>query len=213
MGITVNGSELDFSAANVSASLGGGLVMIQPPAANANVPPSTLRISNGQFSGSFSGVVSAGSASGVGFGGWVSVSVDPAGGISASGANDTLTIAGQAITASFGFSEVSGNLDLHVSGVSFSLGTLLSVANAGGDLAVTPSGVTGSASGAITRGIAGLGGDLAVSFAPGILQISGTSDTLAFGDQSIAGSFSFTRGLQAACIWPPAISRHHSAAD
>ena len=193
MGITVNGSEIDFTATDISASLGNGLVTIQPPPAGTTVPADTLKISGGQFSGSFSGLVSAGSATGVGFSGLVSVTVDQSGGITASGTNDTLTIAGQAITANFSFAESGSNLQLTVSGVAFSLGSILSVSNASGMLSVTSSGVSGSASGTITRGIANLSGGLGLNFSPGVIQISGTNDSLSFGDQTISGSFTFTK--------------------
>ena len=193
LGITVNGSEIDFTATDVSASLGGGLVTIGPPPAGTSVPASTLKIVGGVASGTFSGVVSAGTASGVGFSGLVTVTVDQSGGITASGTNDTLTIAGQAITANFSFAESSGNLQLTVSGVSFALGSVLSVSNAGGTLSVTSSGISGSASGTITKGIADLSGDLGLSFSPGVIEITGTSDSLSYGDQSISGSFSFTK--------------------
>ena len=189
----VSGSEIDFTATEVSASLGNGLVTIQPPPAGTSVPADTLKISGGHFSGSFSGIVTAGSATGVGFSGLVSVAVDQSGGITASGTNDTLTIAGQTITANFSFAESSGNLQLSVSGVAFSLGSILSVSNASGTLSVSSNGITGSASGTITKGIANLSGDLGVSFSPGVIQITGTNDSLTYGDQSISGSFSFLK--------------------
>jgi hypothetical protein len=195
MAITVSGGDLDLAATNLSASLGNGLVTIGPPSGGS--ASSTLEITgtsgNHSFSGSFSGVVSVGSATGVGFSGPISVSVTGTD-ITASGTGDTLTIGGQAISANFDFSESAGNLMLDVSGVSFSIGSLISVTGATGDLVVSSTGVTGSASGSVTQSIAGFTGDLAVGFAPGVIMISGTNDTITFGtNEYISGSFNFTK--------------------
>jgi hypothetical protein len=193
MTVTQNGSVLDLADDSLAASLGGGLVTISPPAAGSNVPASTLEISNDQITGSFSGQVAAGSGeTGASFSGLVSVTVEP-GSITATGTGDTLTVGGSNITADFNFHESSGNLELSVSNVNFALGSLLSVDNASGDLTVTSSGVTGDASGTITKGIGNLSGDLAVSFAPGSIEISGTNDSLSYADQSLSGSFVFTQ--------------------
>lgn len=192
MGITVNGSDLEFTADNLSASLGGGLVTISPPPAGVVVPPTTLKISGGVFSGSFAGMVSAGTASGVGFSGLVTVAVD-SNSITATGTDNVLTIGGQQITANFSFSKVGSDLQLHIDGVNFAIGTLLSVNNASGDLVVGPSGLTGSASGVVTSGIANFTGGLSVGFAPGVLKLSGTNDKLTFGDQFVSGDFNFVK--------------------
>ncbi len=193
MTVTQNGSVLDLADDSLSASLGAGLVTISPPAAGSNVPASTLEISDDQITGSFSGQVTAGnSETGASFSGLVSVTVAP-GTITATGTGDTLTVGGSNITADFNFHESSGDLELSVSNVNFALGSLLSVANASGDLTVTDSGVTGNASGTITKGIGNLSGDLAVSFAPGSIEISGTNDSLSYADQSLSGGFVFTK--------------------
>ncbi len=193
MTVTQSGSVLELADDSLSASLGGGLVTISPPAAGSNVPASTLEIANDQITGSFSGQVAAGnSETGASFTGLVSVTVAP-GSITATGTGDTLTVGGSNITADFNFHESSGDLELSVSNVNFALGSLLSVANASGDLTVTDSGVTGNASGTITKGIGNLSGDLAVSFAPGSIEISGTNDSLSYADQSLSGSFVFTQ--------------------
>ena len=189
-----DGTDLDLSANGITASLGGGLVTVTPAPAGSSVPPTTLKIHNGAVTGSFSGVVTAGSAEiGAGFSGLVSVSVG-SGDITATGTGDTLTVGGTSITADFNFHhDASGNLLVSVANVSFSLGSLLSVAHASGDLTVAASGVTGNASGTITKGIGNLSGDLAVSFAPGSIQLSGTNDSLSYGDQSLSGSFVFSK--------------------
>lgn len=192
MGVTESGSDLDFTASNLSANLGGGLVTIQPVPDGTVVPPTTLMIHNGTFSGSFSGIVAAGTVTGVQFSGLVSVSVDSTS-ITASGTDDVLTIAGQAITANFAFSKVGSDLNLHVGGVAFSVGTLLSVSAASGDLTVGANGLTGSAIGTVTAGISNLTGTLGVGFAPGVLKISGTNDTLTFGNQFVKGDFNFIK--------------------
>lgn len=192
MGVTVNGSDLDFTADNLSANLGGGLVTISPVPEGTMVPPTTLMVHNGTFSGSFSGVVAAGTATGVAFSGLVSVSVDSSS-ITASGTGDVLTIAGQNITANFSFSKVGSDLQLHVDGVNFSIGTLLSVNNASGDLMVGSTGVTGSASGTVSAGISNLTGSLSVGFSPGVIMISGMNDKLTFGDQFLQGDFDFVQ--------------------
>ena len=198
LGVVVDGSDLDLTATNLTASLGGGLVTIVPPATGS---VSTLKIHNGQVSGTFTGVVHAGTMTGASFNGAVTVAVDPTGGITAAGVNDTLTIAGSTLTANLAFARQNGVLHLTATGVNFALGRVLSVANATGDLTVTSTGVTGAASGTVTNSLAGFSGNLGVGFAPGTITISGTNDKLQYGDQFIAGSFTFTKnaaGLQLA---------------
>ena len=195
MTITVNGSTLDLTATDLTASLGGGLVTIGPPPAGSMVPADTLTISSGgQFSGSFSGEVTAGSATGVGFSGLVSVTVDTTNGISASGTNDVLTVAGQSITASFSFAESGGNLQLTVSGAAFSLGSVLSVNSASGTLNISSSGVSGSASGTVNSQIANLSGTFGLSFSPGVFAFTGTGDHLSYGDQIDLGRLHLHEG-------------------
>ncbi|HEY1684279.1 MAG TPA: hypothetical protein VGG19_05925, partial [Tepidisphaeraceae bacterium] len=197
MTITVSGSTLNMAATNLQASLGNGLVTIGPPV--GGTASSTLQIDNGNFSGTFTGVVSVGSATGVGFSGPITVSVSNSS-ISASGNGDTLTIAGQNISASFDFEHSGSTLDLDISGVSFAIGSLISVSGASGTLQVTSTGVTGSASGTVTQSIAGFTGSLGVGFAPGSIDISGTGDKITFGsNEFISGDFNFTdnaSGLQ-----------------
>ena len=201
MDITINGSTLDLAATNLSASLANGLVTIGPPL--GGTASSTLELTgtsgDHSFSGTFSGVVSVGSATGVGFSGPISVSVSDTA-ITAmtptvpAGQTDTLTVGGQAISANFDFSESSGHLHLNVSGVGFSIGSLLSVSGATGDLVVSSTGVTGSASGTVTQSIAGFSGTLGVGFAPGVITISGTDDKITFGgNEFISGTFTFTK--------------------
>ena len=68
---------------------------------------------------------------GVGFSGQLAVSV-VGGAIQASGTGDTLTTLGQTFTLDFKFYEDASGLELNISGLSFSMGGLLSVAGASG---------------------------------------------------------------------------------
>ena len=191
LGVTVNGADLDLSATNLTANLGGGLVTVVPPATGS---VSTMKVHNGAIAGTFTGVVHAGTAAGASFGGAITVTVDAAG-ITAAGSADVLTIAGSPITANFAFAKrPDGTLHLTASGINFSLGTVLSVANASGDLTVTPTGVTGVAAGTVSSSLAGFTGTLGVGFdGHGGITISGTNDRLQYGDQFVAGDFTFTK--------------------
>ena len=195
--VTNDGHDLDLTAQNLSATLGGGLVKITPSPTGST---STLHVGGGRITGGFTGVVRAGTAAGASFTGGISVNVDTVNGITAAGTNDVLTIANQPITADFAFAKrTDGQLHLTVSGVNFALGSLIRIANAGGDLIVTNTGVTGTAAGTVTNSIAGFTGSLGVGFAPGVITVSGTNDKLQYGDQFVAGSFTFTKtaaGLQ-----------------
>ncbi len=135
--------------------------------------------------------MTVGSAANVAFGGLVTVTVDPAAGITVSGQNDILTVFGESVTADFAFSNVNSALKLHVSNVNFSLGSLLSVSSAFGDLTISSTGVSGSAGGTVHTAIPGLSGDLSLGFGLGGISISGLTDSISFGDLSLAGAFSF----------------------
>ncbi len=185
-----------MASSNFSASLGGGLITVNNGAATLNIDPAS-----GAISGSFTGTIAMGAAlarAGVGFSGQLAVSIVN-GAIQASGNNDTLTLLGQTFTASFAFLEDSHGFELNIAGLGFSLGGVLSVAGASGTLSVNSAGISGSTTGSVSSTLAGLGGTLGVAFVPGKLLVSGTADTLAFGDQSLAGNFTFSsvgRNLQ-----------------
>jgi hypothetical protein len=182
---TRNSTGLQLASSNITASLGGGLVLV-------NNGSATLAVSNtGAVSGSFSGNVSAGSTGNVQLAGGLSVNLS-GGTITASGTSDTLTVGGQAITASFNFYENASGLELQISGLNFSLGSALAVSGASGVLNVTSAGVTGSTSGTITSTLAGFSGNIGASFGGGTVSVSGTNDSLTIAGQSIKGNFAFT---------------------
>jgi len=197
-GQTVSGSfsftqdtnGVHLSATNFGASFAGGLVTINNGTGSLNIS------SAGAVSGSFSGTLAVSSlSSGVAghavFEGPISVSASGAL-ISASGTGDTLNLAGQTFTnVGFNFSLSGSTLNLSVAGLSLAIPGIVAVNNASGTLTISSAGVSGTASGALSSTLAGLSGGLAVSFAPGMVQISGTGDTLAVGDQSISGNFNF----------------------
>jgi hypothetical protein len=193
MVVTTRNGAVEFEATNVSASLGGGLVTVTPPAADADVPASTLKIVNGVFRGTFSGMVAAGASSAAQFSGLVSVTVDPDDGIFATGNNNTLSIAGQTVTADFRFTKTADAFNLRVSDVDLALGNVIKITNAAGDLTVDATGVTGSATGTIAKRLAGLTGTLGVSFSPDLLSVTGTNNTLNLAGQRISGDFVFSK--------------------
>ena len=172
------GIHLDSS--NMTGDFGGGLVTVSNGSANLNVSTA------GAITGSFTATVEAGSnftAGGVGFSGTVSVTVSSTG-ITASGTNDLLTIAGNQLLTNFTFSKDAGGVSLGVSNLNLSLGNnAITITNAAGTLQVTASGITGSASGTVATNLPGitLAGSLAVAFGGGSISISGTGDTLTVG--------------------------------
>ncbi|MDB5294675.1 MAG: hypothetical protein JWO31_658, partial [Phycisphaerales bacterium] len=193
---TAPGGVVRLAATNLYASLGGGLVTVRPPAADADVPASTLKIDNGAFSGTFSGAVSAGSAAGIGFDGIVSVTVAPGDGITVRGRDNVLNVLGQQITADYDITKTAAGLNVHLSDVDLSLGSVLSIRNAAGDLSVTAAGVTGSASGTVRTSIVGFSGLLAIAFDADGMSVSGQNDKLQFGDIALAGSFDFVPAFE-----------------
>ena len=109
-----------------------------------------MNLSNaGVVTGSFGGTLTAGSETAAGFSGLVNVNVQP-GSITASGTGDTLTFGGYQLATNFNFSSTAGSLNVAVDHLNFSLGTSLSISNASGTLAVTSTGVTGTANGSIS---------------------------------------------------------------
>ena len=184
---TKDSTGLHLSSSNLSASLGGGLVLVSNGSASLNVS------SSGIVSGNFAGNISAGSAmtGGTGFSGNISVAVGN-GTVSAGGTHDTLSVAGQTVSANFSFFENAAGLELQISGLTFSLGSALSVSGASGLLNVTSGGVTGSTSGTITSALAGFSGTIGASFGNGQISVSGINDSLLIAAQSINGSFVFT---------------------
>ncbi|MDB5289858.1 MAG: hypothetical protein JWL69_1099, partial [Phycisphaerales bacterium] len=185
------GTAIHLAAANFSASLGGGLVAINNGNGSLNVDGTT-----GAITGSFAGSLTLGSAAAVSFSGPISVSVTSTV-IEATGTGDSITVAGQTISGvGFHFFKDASGLELTVSGINLAYAGVLAVNNAGGTLLVSPTGVSGSAAGTLSSTILGLSGNLSVAFGPGSLQISGTADKLAIGDNSLTGDFSFTNDAQ-----------------
>ncbi|MDB5289465.1 MAG: hypothetical protein JWL69_706, partial [Phycisphaerales bacterium] len=185
------GSAIHLAAANFGASLGGGLVAINNGNGSLNVDGTT-----GAITGSFAGNLTLGSAAAVSFSGPIAVSVTGTV-VEASGTGDSITVASQTISGlSFHFFKDANGLELTVSGINLAYAGVLAVNNAGGTLLVSSTGVSGSAAGTLSSTILGLSGNLSVTFGPGSLQISGTADKLAIGDQSLTGDFSFTNDAQ-----------------
>ena len=106
---------------------------------------------------------------------------------------DTLTVAGQTVSAGFNFAQDANGLELTLSNMSVSLGGVVSLTNGGGMLLVKASGVSGSASGTLASSFPGFSfsGALSATFAPGVIQLSGTGDMLTAGDQTLTGDFNF----------------------
>ena len=130
---------------------------------------------------------------GVGFSGQLSVAI-AVGAVQASGTNDTLTVLGQTFNASFKFFEDANGLELNVSGLSFSLGGLLSIAGASGTLLVNSSGISGSTAGSVTSTLLRFQRTTGLTVGSGQLLVSGTGDTiLTIGDESLTGNFTFTQ--------------------
>ena len=190
---TQSGSDLALGITNLTASLGGGLVKIGGQAASSGAT-ANLTVSSGQVSGSFSGYLQAGTATGVSFSGGLSVAITPTS-ITATGTNDTLTIGGQQISGNFTFAEdtTTHALEVTVSGVSFSLGGVLSVTNVNGTIDIGSTGLTGNVSGTVSQSLAGLSGTFGVQFAPGVLEISATGASLTLGGQTLSGDFDFVQ--------------------
>ena len=156
----------------------------------------TLNVASGQITGSFAGMISAGSVGGgVSFSGPISVAVGTTG-ITAStpaGQVDTLTVAGQTVSAGFNFTQDANGLELTLSNMSVSLGGVVSLTDGGGMLLVNSTGVSGSASGTLNSSFPGFSfsGALSATFSPGAIQLSGTGDMLTAADQTISGDFNF----------------------
>ena len=115
--------------------------------------------------------------------------------ITASGTGDTVTIGGQQITGNFSFAEdaTTHALNLTISGVSFSLGGVLSVSNVSGMINVGATGLTGNVTGTVSQSLAGLTGTFGVQFAPGLLELSATGASLSIGGQTLSGNFDFVQ--------------------
>ena len=192
MTVTESNSVLYLSADDLTASLAGRLVTIEPPTGGTTVADTLEDLQRPDRRQLRRAGERGGSEIGASFNGIVTVAVAP-GTIAATGTGDTLTIGGSNISANFDLHESASQLHLNVSNVSFSIGSSLSVSGAAGDLIVSASGVTGSASGTVNSSIANLTGSFGVAFAPGLIQLSGTADRLTYGDQSLAGSFTFTK--------------------
>ena len=193
--VTVTGSTVTLATTDLTASLGGGLVTVGPQPGAPTGASGSLTITSGTVSGTFSGYIAVGSATGVSFAGQVSLSVSNTN-ISASGTNDTITVGGQNVTASFTVSLSGGQLQLqNITVSSFSLGGVVTLNNLTGSLNIGSTGISGSltVTAGFTSNIASLAGTFTLAFAPGVLAILGTGASLTVQGQTVSGTFSFTQ--------------------